>query len=265
MTPGSFPTAMGTRKVGPAVAAGCTIVVKPAALTPLSMLALAQILTEAGLPPGVLNIVTSTNAGATTGPVLEDPRLRKLSFTGSTEVGRRLIAATAPQVLRVSMELGGNAPFLVFEDADLDAAVDGAVLAKMRNIGEACTAANRFHVHQSVADEFAARLAERLGAMRVGRGTEADVQVGPLVEEKQRQKVVELVDDARERGAKALVGGEALDGPGYFYAPTVLRDVPSDARVLRQGVFCRVASVAGCLAVEEALGADCDTPVWRVS
>ncbi len=235
ITPWNFPTAMGTRKIGPAVAAGCTIIVKPAALTPLSMLALAQILTEAGLPPGVLNIVTSTTAGATTGPVLDDPRLRKLSFTGSTEVGRRLIAAAASQVLRVSMELGGNAPFLVFEDADLDAAVDGAVLAKMRNIGEACTAANRFHVHQSVADEFAARLAERLGAMRVGRGTEADVQVGPLVEEKQREKVVELVDDARERGAKALVGGEALDGPGYFYAPTVLRDVPSDARGAARG------------------------------
>ena len=188
ITPWNFPTAMGTRKIGPAVAAGCTMIVKPAALTPLSMLALAQILTEAGLPPGVLNIVTSKNAGSTTGPVLEDSRLRKLSFTGSTEVGQRLIAAAAPQVLRVSMELGGNAPFLVFEDADLDAAVDGAVLAKMRNIGEACTAANRFHVHESVADEFATRLAERLGSMRVGRGTEDGVQVGPLVEAKARRR-----------------------------------------------------------------------------
>ncbi len=184
---------------------------------------------------------------------------------GSTEVGRRLIAAAAPQVLRVSMELGGNAPFLVFEDADLDAAVDGAVLAKMRNIGEACTAANRLHVHQSVADEFAARLAERLGAMRVGRGTEADVQVGPLVEEKQRQKVVELVDDARERGAKALVGGEALDGPGYFYAPTVLRDVPSDARVLREEIFGPVAPIATFMSDDEALRAANDTEFGLVS
>jgi succinate-semialdehyde dehydrogenase / glutarate-semialdehyde dehydrogenase len=265
ITPWNFPTAMGTRKIGPAVAAGCTMIVKPAALTPLSMLALAQILTEAGLPPGVLNIVTSTSAGATTGPVLDDPRLRKLSFTGSTEVGRRLIAAAAPQVLRVSMELGGNAPFLVFEDADLDAAIDGAVLAKMRNIGEACTAANRFHVHESVGDEFAARLAERLGGLRVGRGTEAGVEVGPLVEDNARQKVVELVEDARDRGAKTLVGGEALDGPGYFYAPTVLRDVPADARVLREEIFGPVAPIATFTSDEEALHAANDTDFGLVS
>jgi succinate-semialdehyde dehydrogenase/glutarate-semialdehyde dehydrogenase len=265
ITPWNFPTAMGTRKIGPAVAAGCTMVIKPAGLTPLSMLALAQILTEAGLPPGVLNVVTTTSSGATTGPLLEDSRLRKLSFTGSTEVGRQLISAAAPQVLRVSMELGGNAPFLVFEDADLDAAVDGAVLAKMRNIGEACTAANRFHVHESVADEFAARLAERLGAMRVGRGTEPGVEVGPLIEPKARQKVVELVDDARERGAKHLVGGEPLDGPGYFYAPTVLRDVPSDARVLREEIFGPVAPVATFANDEEALRAANDTEYGLVS
>jgi succinate-semialdehyde dehydrogenase / glutarate-semialdehyde dehydrogenase len=265
ITPWNFPTAMGTRKIGPAVAGGCTMIVKPAALTPLSMLALAQVLTEAGLPPGVLNIVTSKNAGSTTGPVLEDPRLRKLSFTGSTEVGQRLIAAAAPQVLRVSMELGGNAPFLVFEDADLDAAVDGAVLAKMRNIGEACTAANRFHVHESVADEFATRLAERLGSMRVGRGTEDGVQVGPLVEAKAREKVVELVDDARDRGAKTLVGGEALEGPGYFYAPTVLRDVPSDARVLREEIFGPVAPIATFMSDDEALRAANDTDFGLVS
>ncbi|HMF82930.1 MAG TPA: NAD-dependent succinate-semialdehyde dehydrogenase [Acidimicrobiia bacterium] len=265
ITPWNFPTAMGTRKIGPAVAAGCTMVVKPAALTPLSMLALAQILTEAGLPPGVLNVVTSKRAGATTGPLLEDPRLRKLSFTGSTEVGRQLIAASAAQVLRVSMELGGNAPFLVFEDADLDAAVDGAVLAKMRNIGEACTAANRFHVHESVAEEFAARLAERLGAMRVGRGTEPGVQVGPLVEAKQRDKVIELVDDARDRGAKPLIGGEPLDGPGYFYAPTVLRDVPSDARVLREEIFGPVAPIATFMNDDEALRAANDTEYGLVS
>jgi succinate-semialdehyde dehydrogenase/glutarate-semialdehyde dehydrogenase len=265
ITPWNFPTAMGTRKIGPAVAAGCTMVIKPAALTPLSMLALAQILTEAGLPPGVLNIVTTTSAGATTGPLLDDPRLRKLSFTGSTEVGKQLIAAAAPQVLRVSMELGGNAPFLVFEDADLDAAVEGAVLAKMRNIGEACTAANRFHVHESVGDEFAARLAERLGRMQVGRGTEPGVEVGPLIEAKARQKVAELVEDARARGAKPLVGGEPLDGPGYFYAPTVLRDVAPDARVLHEEIFGPVAPIATFVTDDEAIRAANDTNYGLVS
>ena len=257
ITPWNFPTAMGTRKIGPAVAAGCTITVKPAALTPLSMLALAQILTEAGLPPGVLNIVTSKNAGATTGPVIEDPRLRKLSFTGSTDVGRRIGEVCGRHLQSPCLELGGKNPLVVMPDADLDLAVEG--------IGEACTAANRFHVHQSVGDEFAARLAERLGAMRVGRGTEADVQVGPLVEEKQRQKVVELVDDARERGAKALVGGESLDGPGYFYAPTVLRDVPSDARLLREEIFGPVAPIATFMSDEEALHAANDTEFGLVS
>jgi succinate-semialdehyde dehydrogenase / glutarate-semialdehyde dehydrogenase len=265
ITPWNFPTAMGTRKVGPAVAAGCTMVIKPAGLTPLSMLALAEVLTQAGLPPGVLNVVTTTSSGATTGPLLEDPRLRKLSFTGSTEVGRQLMAASAPQVLRVSMELGGNAPFLVFDDADLDAAVDGAVLAKMRNIGEACTAANRFHVHESVVEEFAARLAERLGAMRVGRGTEPNVEVGPLIEHKARAKVAELVEDARDRGAKPLVGGEPLDGPGYFYAPTVLRNVPSDARVLREEIFGPVAPIATFMTDDEAIRAANDTEYGLVS
>jgi succinate-semialdehyde dehydrogenase / glutarate-semialdehyde dehydrogenase len=265
ITPWNFPTAMGTRKIGPAVAAGCTMVIKPAALTPLSMLALAQTLTEAGLPPGVLNIVTTTTSGATTGPLFDDPRLRKVSFTGSTEVGKQLIAASAKQVLRVSMELGGNAPFLVFEDADLDAAVDGAVLAKMRNIGEACTAANRFHVHESVSEEFAARLAERIGSMRVGRGTEPGVEVGPLIEPKARQKVAELVEDARQKGAKPLVGGEPLDGPGYFYAPTVLRDVPPDARVLKEEVFGPVAAVATFATDDEALRAANDTEFGLVS
>jgi succinate-semialdehyde dehydrogenase/glutarate-semialdehyde dehydrogenase len=265
ITPWNFPTAMGTRKIGPAVAAGCTMVIKPAALTPLSMLALAQTLTEAGLPPGVLNIVTTTSSGATTGPLFEDPRLRKVSFTGSTEVGKQLIAASAKQVLRVSMELGGNAPFLVFEDADLDAAVDGAVLAKMRNIGEACTAANRFHVHESIGEEFAARLAQRIGSMRVGRGTEPGVEVGPLIEPKARQKVAELVEDARQQGAKPLVGGEPLDGPGYFYAPTVLRDVPPDARVLKEEVFGPVAPVATFATDEEALRAANDTEFGLVS
>src|SRR5271165_5382920 len=186
VTPWNFPTAMGTRKIAPAIAAGCTIVVKPAQQTPLSMLALARILERAGLPAGVLNVITAKRSGAVIEPLLRDPRTRKLSFTGSTEVGRTLIEQSAEQVLRVSMELGGNAPFLVFEDADLDAAIDGALTAKMRNVGEACTAANRFHVHESVADEFSRRLAERMGALKVGRGTEPDVDVGPLIDEAQR-------------------------------------------------------------------------------
>jgi succinate-semialdehyde dehydrogenase/glutarate-semialdehyde dehydrogenase len=238
---------------------------KPAQQTPLSMLALGQILEECGLPGGVFNIVTTSSSSDVTAPLLDDIRLRKLSFTGSTEVGRKLIAQSAQNVLKTSMELGGNAPFLIFDDADLDAAVEGALVAKMRNIGEACTAANRFHVHESIADEFAARLAERLGAMRVGRGTEPGVEAGPLIEAKARQKVAELVDDARDRGAKPLVGGEPLDGPGYFYAPTVLRDVPSDARVLREEIFGPVAPVATFLDDDEALRAANDTEYGLVS
>src|SRR5579862_5620043 len=195
ITPWNFPMAMGARKIGPAIAAGCTMVCKPASLTPLSMLALADLLTDAGLPKGVLNIVPTRHSGALANAVLTDPRLRKLSFTGSTEVGRVLMAQAAPNVLRVSMELGGNAPFLVFDDADLGAAVDGAVTAKMRNIGEACTAANRFLVQRGVADEFGHRLAERMAAMKVGRGTEQGVEVGPLIDNDQRKKVAELVDD----------------------------------------------------------------------
>src|SRR5271170_2783097 len=230
VTPWNFPTAMGTRKLAPAIAAGCTIVVKPAQQTPLSMLALAKILEEAGLPGGVLNVITAKRSGAVIEPLLRDPRTRKLSFTGSTEVGRKLIEQSAAQVLRVSVELGGNAPFLVFEDADLDAAIEGAMLAKMRNLGEACTAANRFHVHESLADRFARGLAERMGALRVGRGTEPGVDVGPLIDEDQREKVTELVGDAVERGARVLTGGEAVGGRGYFFEPTVLADVPEDAR-----------------------------------
>src|SRR5947199_8483974 len=184
ITPWNFPMAMGTRKIGPAVAAGCTMVMKPASLTPLSMLALAKIMEEAGLPPGVLNVITSSSSGAVMGPLIEDFRARKLSFTGSTEVGRKLMEQASKQLLRVSMELGGNAPFLVFEDADLDAAVEGAMIAKMRNVGEACTAANRFHVADAVAGEFAEKLAERMGAMKVGRGTGDDVEVGPLIDDK---------------------------------------------------------------------------------
>src|SRR6185312_5968794 len=243
VTPWNFPTAMGTRKIAPAIAAGCTVVVKPAQQTPLSMLALAQILQQAGLPDGVLNVITAAHSGAVIEPLLKDARTRKLSFTGSTEIGRKLIEQSADQVLRVSMELGGNAPFLVFEDADLDAAVEGAMLAKMRNVGEACTAANRFHVHESLADEFAARLAERIGALKVGRGTEEGVDVGPLVDAAQRDKVAELVDDAVGRGARVLVGGSAGEGPGYFFEPTVLADVPDGAQVLAEEIFGPVAPV----------------------
>jgi succinate-semialdehyde dehydrogenase/glutarate-semialdehyde dehydrogenase len=255
VTPWNFPTAMGTRKIAPAIAAGCTIVVKPAQQTPLSMLALAQILEQAGLPGGVLNVITAARSGAVIEPLLKDSRTRKLSFTGSTEVGRKLIEQSAEQVLRVSMELGGNAPFVVFEDADLDAAVDGAMLAKMRNVGEACTAANRFHVHESLADEFARRLAERMRALKVGRGTEPDTDVGPLIDDDQRTKVAELVDDAKQRGACLLLGGERVGERGYFYAPTVLADVPQDARLLEEEIFGPVAPVATFSSDEQAIEA----------
>jgi len=264
-TPWNFPIAMGTRKIGPAIAAGCTMVCKPAELTPLSMLALADLLTEVGVPPGVLNVVTTTKAGDVTEPVIADGRLRKLSFTGSTPVGKALIRLAAENVLKVSMELGGNAPFVVFEDADLDAAVDGAIVAKMRNMGEACTAANRFHVHRSLAPEFARRLAERLAAMKVGRGTEDDVKVGPLIEAKARVKVAALVDDAVAKGARPLLGGHALDGPGYFYAPTVLTDVPGDARLLREEVFGPVAPVVAFDTDDEAVAAANDTEYGLVA
>ena len=265
ITPWNFPMGMGTRKIGPAVAAGCTMVIKPAGLTPLSMLALAQILEEVGLPPGVLNVITTSRSGATTGPLIADPRLRKLSFTGSTEVGRKLLAQASDQVLRVSMELGGNAPFLIFEDADLDAAVEGAMLAKMRNIGEACTSANRFHVAAPVAGAFAGKLAERMGAMKMGRGTEDGVQVGPLIEQAAVDKVAELVGDALDRGAKAVVGGRAVDGRGYFYQPTVLAGVPDSARVLKEEISGPVAPVSAFDSEEAAVAAANDTEFGLVA
>ena len=255
ITPWNFPLAMGTRKLGPALAAGCTCVVKPAKQTPLSMLMLARILEQAGVPPGVVNVVTSASSGAVMAPLIRDPRLRKLSFTGSTEVGRALIEQAAEQVLRVSMELGGNAPFLVFEDADLDAAVEGAVVAKMRNGGEACTSANRFHVHASVVDAFAERLAARIGAFRVGRGTEEGVRMGPLIDDAQREKVAALVADAVAKGARVRCGGERLDGSGHFYAPTVLSDVPAAADLLREEIFGPVAPVVAFADEAEAIAA----------
>ncbi len=253
ITPWNFPMAMGTRKIAPAVAAGCTMVIKPAKQTPLSMLALAGILEEAGLPGGVLNVITASSSGSVMEPLIRDPRARKLSFTGSTEVGRKLMEQASEQVLRVSMELGGNAPFLIFEDADLDAAVQGAMLAKMRNVGEACTAANRFHVASSVADEFASRLAERMGALKLGRGTDDGVEVGPLIDADQRAKVAELVEDAVGKGARTVVGGNAPDGSGYFYEPTVLADVSDGARLLKEEIFGPVAPVKGFSSEEEAI------------
>ncbi len=265
ITPWNFPLAMGTRKIGPAIAAGCTMVVKPAQQTPLSMLMLAKILQEAGLPDGVLNLVTARSSGETMAPLIADQRLRKLSFTGSTEVGRALMKQASDTLLRLSMELGGNAPFLVFEDADLEAAVQGAVIAKMRNIGEACTAANRFHVAGSVAGEFAQRLADRLGSMKVGRGTEDGVEVGPLIDAIQRDKVAELVDDASGKGAKVLVGGHARDGAGYFYDPTVITDVPDDARLLKEEIFGPVAPVKGFGSEDEAVAAANDTEFGLVA
>jgi succinate-semialdehyde dehydrogenase/glutarate-semialdehyde dehydrogenase len=253
ITPWNFPLAMGARKVGPAIAAGCTMVVKPAQQTPLSMLMLAKILEQAGLPPGVLNLVTASSSSSTMAPLIADGRLRKLSFTGSTEVGRTLIAQASENVLRVSMELGGNAPFIVFDDADIDAAVEGATIAKMRNVGQACTAANRFHVAESVAGRFADALADRIGAMKVGRGTEDGVEVGPLIDGRQREKVAELVDDARDRGARVLVGGDAREGAGYFYDPTVLAGIPDGARLLREEIFGPVAPVKSFASEEEAI------------
>ncbi len=259
VTPWNFPLAMGTRKIAPAVAAGCTMVVKPASLTPLTMLLLTDLLREAGLPDGVLNVVTTSRSSAVTEPLLRDPRLRKLTFTGSTEVGRTLMAQSAPGLLRLSMELGGNAPFLVFEDADLDAAVEGAVVAKMRNMGEACTAANRFLVQASVADAFARRLADRLGALRVAPGAEEGAQVGPMVEKRQRDKVHALVADAVRRGARVLTGGEPLEGPGWFYPPTVLVDVTRDADIFREEVFGPVAAIFTFTDEDEALALANDT------
>ena len=255
ITPWNFPTAMGTRKIGPAVAAGCTMVVKPAQLTPLSMLALAALMKEAGLPDGVLNVVPSASAGATVGPLMADPRLRKVSFTGSTPVGRSLVEQSARRLLRVSLELGGNAPFVVFDDADLDAAVEGAVIAKMRNMGESCVAANRFHVQAAVAEEFASRLAERMGAMKVGRGTDDGVEVGPLISSDQRDGVRELLDDATGKGARVVTGGSMRAGAGHFVDPTVLVDVPGSARLLREEVFGPVAPVVAFSTEEEGIAA----------
>ncbi|TQJ50511.1 NAD-dependent succinate-semialdehyde dehydrogenase [Phycicoccus sp. SLBN-51] len=253
ITPWNFPLAMGTRKIGPAIAAGCTMVVKPAGQTPLTMLALAQLLEECGLPPGVLNVITTSRTGEVMEPIIRDPRLRKLTFTGSTPVGRKLVEQSAEQLLRVSMELGGNAPFIVFEDADVDRAVEGAMLAKMRNIGEACTAANRFYVHESLMEEFGRKFADRMKALTLGRGTDEGVDVGPLIDAKARDGVAELVQDARDKGAEIVLGGKPAEGRGYFFEPTVVTGVPKDARVMTEEIFGPVAPIASFATEEEVL------------
>ncbi|GAB3710153.1 NAD-dependent succinate-semialdehyde dehydrogenase [Mariniluteicoccus flavus] len=259
ITPWNFPLAMGTRKIGPALAAGCTVVIKPAHETPLTTLLLMQVLKDAGVPKGVVNCVLTSRSGEVSEPIITDPRLRKLTFTGSTPVGRKLIEQSARRVLRTSMELGGNAAFLVLESADLDKAVEGAVAAKMRNIGEACTAANRFLVHESVADEFARRLAEKLDAMTVGDGTHDGVQVGPLITQKALDNVLGLVEDATSKGARVLTGGARAEGEGFFMQPTVLTGVDPSSRVMVEEIFGPVAPISTFATLEEGLRLANDT------
>jgi succinate-semialdehyde dehydrogenase/glutarate-semialdehyde dehydrogenase len=264
VTPWNFPLSMVTRKVGPALAAGCTVIVKPAEATPLSALALGGLLADAGVPDGVLSVLPTNRAPEVTNALIDDGRLRVLSFTGSTPVGKKLLEQAGSKIIRTTMELGGNAPFLVFDDADLDAAIDGAVVAKMRNTGESCVAANRFIVQEAVAEEFAARLAERLGALRSGPGIEPGSQVGPLIDERARTRVAGLVTEAVERGATVRVGGKTPEGAGYFYPPTVLSGVPADARVMREEIFAPVAPVAAFADEESMIAAANDTDAGLV-
>ncbi len=265
VTPWNFPAAMATRKIGPALAAGCTIVLKPAKETPLTALAIAALLTEAGLPDGVVNVLPTTSPGPVTAAMLADPRVRKLSFTGSTEVGRTLLRTAADTITNCSMELGGNAPFLVFEDADIDAAIEGAFIAKMRNGGEACTAANRFYVHEAVASDFSAKLAARLGAIRLGPGLEEGVELGPLVNADTRSKVAGLVESAAKDGSRIVLGGRAPERPGYFYQPTVLDDVPPDAGILSQEIFGPVAPIVKFTDTDQAIALANDTEYGLVA
>ena len=265
ITPWNFPLAMATRKIAPALAAGCTVVIKPATLTPLTTLFFAQILQDAGVPAGVVNVVTTTNTGPVSERIISDPRLRKLSFTGSTPVGVKLLQQAAPGVLRTSMELGGNAPFVVFEDADLDKAVDGAMLAKFRNIGQACTAANRFIVHRSVAEEFTRRVTERVQGMKIGRGTEEGVQIGPLIDDRAVDKAKTLVGDAVERGATVTTGGSPVDGPGTFFEPTVVSDVQPGSDILREEIFGPVLAIVPFDTEDDAVRIANDTEYGLVS
>ncbi|HAM26660.1 MAG TPA: NAD-dependent succinate-semialdehyde dehydrogenase [Microbacteriaceae bacterium] len=265
ITPWNFPLAMTTRKIAPALAAGCTVVIKPAELTPLTTLYFARLLEDAGLPAGVVNVITTTRSREVSAPVIADPRLRKLSFTGSTAVGKTLLKQAADGILRTSMELGGNAPFLVFDDADLDAAVDGAIIAKFRNIGQACTAANRFIVHESVAHEFAARLVERIAAFRIGRGTDDGITIGPLIDEKAVRNTNDLVRDAVDGGATLLLGGAPIDGPGSFFAPTLLTGLAPDARILREEIFGPVLGIITFGAEDEGVRLANDTEYGLVA
>ncbi len=265
VTPWNFPAAMATRKIGPALAAGCPVVLKPASETPLTMLALMPILEEAGVPAGVVNVIPSRRSGKVVDTMLHDPRTRVVSFTGSTEVGRKLLHSAADNVLKTAMELGGNAPFIVFEDADIDAAIEGAMVAKMRNMGEACTAANRFYVHEKVHDEFAKKLTAKMGSLKMGNGLDDGVAVGPLVNAEGRDKVIELVDDAVKKGAKILVGGKAPGGPGYFYPATVLSNVSDNAKMLNEEIFGPVASLQTFKTEEEVIRRANDTEYGLVA
>ncbi|MFN3950725.1 NAD-dependent succinate-semialdehyde dehydrogenase [Microbacterium sp.] len=265
ITPWNFPLAMATRKIAPALAAGCTVVIKPATLTPLTTLFFAQILQDAGLPAGVVNVVTTTSTGPVSERIISDPRLRKLSFTGSTPVGVKLLQQAAPGVLRTSMELGGNAPFVVFDDADMDKAVEGAMLAKFRNIGQACTAANRFIVQRSVVEEFTRRVTERVQGMRIGRGTEEGVQIGPLIDDRAVDKAKTLVGDAVERGATVTTGGSPVDGPGTFFEPTVVSDVQPGSDILREEIFGPVLAIVPFDDEDDAVRLANDTEYGLVS
>ena len=265
VTPWNFPAAMATRKIGPALAAGCAVVLKPASDTPLTMLALMPILEEAGVPAGVVNVVPSRSSGKVVSTMLHDPRVRVLSFTGSTEVGRKLLHEAADKVVRPAMELGGNAPFIVFEDADIDAAIEGAMIAKMRNMGEACTAANRFYVHEKVHDEFAKKLTAKMSGLKMGNGLDDGVSLGPLVNKDGLAKVVELVDDAVKKGAKILTGGKAPGGPGFFYPATVLANVSNDAKMLNEEIFGPVASIQTFKSEDEVVTRANDTEYGLVA
>jgi len=265
VTPWNFPAAMATRKIGPALAAGCTVVLKPASETPLTMLALMPILEEAGVPAGVVNVIPSRRSGKVVDKMLHDPRVRVISFTGSTEVGRKLLHSAADNIVNPAMELGGNAPFIVFEDADIDAAIEGAMIAKMRNMGEACTAANRFYVHEKVHEAFAAKLKDKMAGLKMGNGLDDGVAVGPLVNAEGRDKVIELVDDAVKKGAKILTGGKAPGGAGYFYPATVLTNVPDDAAMLREEIFGPVASLQTFKSEEEVIKRANDTEYGLVA